>query len=473
MDAEHIDLTGIAIIVAAAVLLGGFLSRLKQPAIVGYILSGVILGPTGLGLIESSESIRFLAELGVLLLLFIVGTELSLKAFIAVVGPASLVAGGQIAAALGVAGLFGAVLGWPFEQTLVLAFIVALSSTAVAISMLDAIDELRTPTGQISIGVLIAQDIAIVPMLIIVNSMGPKAGFGLLALIKIVAAVAFLLLLIRYLSRRKKIRLPGTSAITGRVDLIALSALAACFCAAALSGVLGLSPAYGSFVAGLVVSSSTLRAEAIRVSEPIQSVLVVMFFLSIGLLIDLDYIARHALLVFSFVVGVIAIKTAFNIVLMRMARRPWEQAFPAALVMAQIGEFSFVIAGAGLSNGALDADAYKLAIAVIAISLLVSPIWMTSIRRFHDIASEGVTDFRAALAEIYADEMHDLDMGASNAAKIAKHALWRVRAVPRMARIRKTRRSRDATVARAENESAPKDDAPIVNNQSQVETLES
>ena len=407
------------------------------------VVTGVILGPTGLGLVESSESIRFLAELGVLLLLFTVGTELSLKAFIAVVGPASLVAGGQIAAALGVSGLFGAILGWPFEQILVLAFIVALSSTAVAISMLDAIGELRTPTGQIAIGVLIAQDIAIVPMLIIVNSIGANAGFGLLAVFKIIAAVAFLLLLIRYLSRRKKIRLPGSAAIAGRVDLIALSALAASFCAAALSGILGLSPAYGAFVAGLVVSSSTLRAEAIRVSEPIQSVLVVMFFLSIGLLIDLSYIARHALLVFSFVVGVIAIKTAFNIVLMRMTRQPWEQAFPAALVMAQIGEFSFVIAGAGLNNGALDIDAYKLAIAVIAISLLVSPIWMTAIRRFHDIASEGVTDFRAALAEVYADEVQGLEMGANNAAKLAKHTLWRVLAIPRMARIRRNRRSRN------------------------------
>lgn len=441
MGAEHIDLTGIAIIVTAAVVLGGFLSRLKQPAIVGYILTGVILGPTGLGLVESSESIRFLAELGVLLLLFIVGTEISLKAFTAVIGPATLVAGGQIGAALAVSGLFGLLLGWPFEQTLVLAFIVALSSTAVAIGMLDAIGELRTPTGQISIGALIAQDIAIVPMLIIVGSMGSGAGFGVLAVLKIIFAVVFLLQLIRFLSRRKKLRIPGTDAISGRVDLVALSALAACFCAAALSGILGLSPAYGAFVAGLVVSSSTIRAEAIRVSEPIQSVLVVMFFLSIGLLIDLEYIAENALLVFFFVLGVIAVKTAFNIVLLRFARRPWEQAFPAALVMAQIGEFSFVIAGAGLNNGALSSDAYKLAIAVIAISLLVSPIWMTAIRRFHDIASEGVTDFRAALAEIYADELSDIEASSASAAKFVRHVAWRARAVPRMARIRRNRRN--------------------------------
>jgi CPA2 family monovalent cation:H+ antiporter-2 len=170
-----------------------------------------------------------------------------------------------------------------------------------------------------------------------------------------------------------------------------------------------------------------------------------MFFLSIGLLIDLQYIAENAVMVFSFVVGVVAIKTVFNVFMLRVARQPWEQAFPAGLVMAQIGEFSFVIAGAGLANGALDSDAYKLAIAVIAISLLISPIWMTSIRRFHDIASEGVTDFRAALAEIYADELHDLEAGSARAAKFARHTAWRARAVPRMLRSRRQRRDQAAS----------------------------
>lgn len=215
MSSAHIDLTGIAIIVAASVLLGGAFSRIKQPAIVGYILAGVALGPTGMGLLEDSDAIRFTAELGVLLLLFIVGTELSLKAFVMVIGPALLVAGGQIAAALGVSWLFGAVLGWPFSQVLVLAFIVALSSMAVAISMLDAIDELRTPIGRISIGVLIAQDIAIVPMLIIIDSLGGDKGINLWVIGKIIAAAGFLVLLIWQLSRGRKLRIPGTAAIAG------------------------------------------------------------------------------------------------------------------------------------------------------------------------------------------------------------------------------------------------------------------
>ena len=439
MGGHELDLTGVAMIVAAAVLFGAVLTRLRQPAIVGYILTGVALGPTGLGLIENTDYISALAELGVLLLLFIIGMEISLKAFTREIGPASLVAGGQIAVALAISFGFGALFDWPFGQTLVLAFIVALSSTAVAIRMLDELGELRTKIGEITIAVLIAQDLAIVPMLIMIDSLGADKTIGLSVGVKIFAALAFLFLLIRTLSRRGKLKLPGTSAIAGRSDLVALAALAACFGAAAVSGLVGLSPAYGAFVAGLVVANSTLRAEANRVSEPIQSVLIVVFFLSIGLLIDLRYIADNLALVFFFVLGVILIKTLFNLILLKSAGQKWEQAFPAALMMAQIGEFSFVLAGAGAANGALDGDAYKLAIAVIAISLLVSPVWMTSIRRFHDVAQEGVTDFRLALAQIYADEIHDFETGTEKMKKATRHIVWRARAIPRMRRIRKSR----------------------------------
>ena len=313
MDGHNLDLTGIAIIVAAAVLFGGALSRLKQPAIVGYILTGVALGPTGFGLIENTDYIGALAELGVLMLLFIVGMELSLKAFTREIGPASLVAGGQIAAALLISFGFGVALGWPIGQSLVLAFIVAISSTAVAIRMLDDIGELRTVTGEITIAVLIAQDIAIVPMLIIIDSLGSDAAPGFGVAVKIFAAIAFLYLLIRVLARRGKLRLPGTGAITGRSDLVALSALAACFGAAALSGLIGLSPAYGAFIAGLVVANSTLRAEAIRVSEPIQSVLIVVFFLSIGLLIDLRYILDKPCSCFLFLCSALFSSKRFSI----------------------------------------------------------------------------------------------------------------------------------------------------------------
>ncbi|MEZ5841738.1 MAG: cation:proton antiporter [Hyphomicrobiales bacterium] len=404
--AEHAtDLTGIAVIMTLAVLLGLMFMHLRQPAIVGYILTGLVLGPTGFGLVSNTESITVLAELGVIMLLFLIGMEISLRAFVLVLKPAAITALAQIAIALAVTFLFRAMLGWSVAAAVVLAFIVALSSTAVAMKMLEEIGELRSHTGRITIGVLVAQDIAVVPMMLLVASFAGDGGDWGVVLVKLVVAVAGLGLLIRLLVRRGKFAMPFTDVVRGRVDIIALASIAFCFGAAALSGVFGLSPAYGAFIAGLVIASSTLRVEAIRATEPVQSVLMVVFFLSIGLLIDLDYLLANLGSVLAFVLGVTVTKTIVNIALLRLVGQPWERAFPGGLIMAQIGEFSFVLAAAGWQVGALDYDGYRLAIAVIAISLLISPLWMVTVRRFHEIAVDGITDLRAALGEVYAEEI--------------------------------------------------------------------
>ncbi len=428
---DHIaDLTGIAFITAVAVSLGFVLVRLKQPPIVGYILTGVVLGPTGFGLVSNTESVTLLAELGVIMLLFLVGMELSVRAFAAVAGLAAAVTIGQVVVALAITGIFGWLLGWPVEQILLLGFIVAISSTAVAVQMLEEVGELRTSMGRITVGILIAQDIAVVPMLIVIGSLGSDSS-GPWVAIKLALAIVLLFLLLRYLGTRPgKFRLPFTEAIHGRVDMVALASIAFCFGAAAVTGVLGLSAAFGAFLAGLVIAGSTLRSEAIAATHPIQSVLVVVFFLSIGLLIDLDFIVANLATVIFFVVAVLAVKTVVNVALIRAVRQPWEKAFPAGLMIAQVGEFSFVLAATGLANGAVDGNAYRLAIAVIAVSLLVSPLWMISVRRFHVVAQNGILDFRAALGEVYSGEIEEFERGRMALGRLLRffgrqsRALW-------------------------------------------------
>ncbi len=458
METHGHDLTGIALVIVVAVGLGVLLLRLRLPAIVGYILAGVILGPTGLALVAESDSIALLAELGVLMLLFLVGMELSIKAFVRVLWPSVIVVGGQITAGLIVTLSFGYFLGWPLSQSLLLGFVVALSSTAVALKMLDDVGELRTPTGQITVGIMIAQDLAIVPMLIITNALGGEGGLGFGALLKVIIAMGVLAGLIAFLSRRGKLELPGTAHLKGRVDMISLFAVAACFSAAAVTGILGLSPAYGAFLAGLVIANSTLRTEAIRVTEPVQSVLIVVFFLSIGLLIDLNFIWDHLLLVVSFTLGVVAIKSALNVLLLRLVGEPLERALPAGLVTAQIGEFSFVLVAAGVASQVVDQDGYKLAIAVIAMTLLVSPFWMITVRRFHDMATDEITNFRAALAEVYAEEIHEIEVGTARVGSLVRETRQRVKALARARRM-KSRRAKQATAAQsAEPEDAGQDE---------------
>jgi CPA2 family monovalent cation:H+ antiporter-2 len=455
MEEHGADLTGLAITAAAAVLAGLALRRLGQPAVVGYILAGIALGPSAAGLVSRSAEVGRLAELGVILLLFLIGMELSLKTFVRVLRPAALTALGQIAASLAIAYGFGWALGWPVAQSLVIGFIIALSSTAVAITVLDQIGELRGPVGQITIGVMIAQDIAVVPILVLVESLGAKGGSPVGIALRIVIAVGLLALLIAWLTQRGKLTLPFSRQLEGKVDLMTLAALAICFAAASVSGVLGLSPVYGAFCAGLVLSSSTLRTEMVHVTEPVLSVLMVVFFLSVGLLIDIGYVWANLGTVLLFTLAVLMLKSALNVALLKLVGEPWERALQGGLIMAQIGEFSFVLAAAGLTAGALSSGGHRLAIAVIAASLLLSPVWADAVRRFQALAQAGITDWRECLAEGYAGELAIVGRGAApleRAWRGARAALWALREAGVRRRRRRTAAARATDVSRQADE---------------------
>lgn len=426
--AHGAEMSSIAFVAAVAVLLGLGLIRLRQPPLVGFILAGIALGPTGFGVIASSENVNLLAEMGVLILLFFIGMELSLRAFVLTLRQAVLVASGQIIAALLVAILIGQWLGFVFTESIILGFIIALSSTVVAMKMLDDMGVLRGAEGRIAVGVLIAQDLAVVPMLILVTSFGGGELDIVATTVRVTAAVVILAGLLWWLGKRGKLRVPFTEQIENNVEILALGSLAFCFSAAALSGVAGLSPVYGAFVAGILIGNSTLRSRIIPVIEPIQSVLLVVFFLSIGLLIDLQFIWTNLWLVIAACIIVITAKSALNIALLRLTGSDQQTALVAGLSMAQIGEFSFVLAAAGLSAAALSGDAYRMAIAVTAITLLVSPVWTNLMRRVERVASEGLTTYRAALLEAYADEIGEVQRGRQAIDRTIFHGRVRYRA---------------------------------------------
>ncbi len=163
----HEQLVPLALVILIALSFGVIFTHLRQPAVIGYILAGIVLGPSGFSLVQNEKNITFLAELGVLLLLFVIGMELSLRAFRRIWRIALATVILQICGALLIVWLIGMVINWPLEVILILAFVLALSSTAVAVKILEDISELRTRTGQIVVGILIAQDLAIVPMILL------------------------------------------------------------------------------------------------------------------------------------------------------------------------------------------------------------------------------------------------------------------------------------------------------------------
>ena len=410
---EAAELTGIAFVAVGALVCGIIVTRLRQPAVVGYIFAGVLLGPSGLAFVENRDRIVLLAELGVLLLLFLIGMELSLRGFARVWRIALMATALQVAISVGIVVALAQLFDWPLALTLLIAFALSLSSTAVAIKILQDIGELRTGAGRIAVGVLIAQDLAVVPMLLVIDGLAEGGSISLATVVKIVVATAFLALLIRFFSGRRRLRLPFAGAIGDNIDLTPLTALAYCFAAAAVSGVIGLSPAYGAFLAGLLIGNSTQRATVHAATQPIQSVLLMVFFLSIGLLIDLAFIWRNLATVLALLLFVVAFKSAMNVGVLHLLGEPWHRAFLAGVVLAQIGEFSFVLLAAGAGSGIVDGDGYRLFVAIIALNLALSPLWLNAARRLHALASHSVPTLGALLEELYGHEAAVVGEGSS------------------------------------------------------------
>jgi monovalent cation:H+ antiporter-2, CPA2 family len=401
--AAHSNLTGIAVVALAALLCGLGLERLRQPAIVGYIIAGVILGPSAFAVVHDRGDIDILAELGVLMLLFVIGMELSLRAFRRVWKLAVLTTLIQIGVSTSVMYLAATVAGFSLGVSIVLGFVVALSSTAVAIKVLEDIGELRTRAGRITVSVLIAQDLAVVPMMLSLGALA-DGKFDWIILAKVGGSIVFLVVLIWYLSRGKKIRLPFDRMVAGHEDLKPLSALAFCFGAAALSGFIGLSAAYGAFLAGLVIGNSHERARMLESAKPIQSILMMIFFLSIGLLVDLNYIWENLDAVILLFLMVAVFKTVLNVGILRLLGQSWQHAFLAGVMLAQIGEFSFLLSLVGISHGLISEEVGRLVVAVTVLSLALSPLWVVTARRLQAVALAGRESAGEVLNLVYGRE---------------------------------------------------------------------
>lgn len=401
---EHAsDLTGIAYVVLTALVCGMIFVHFRQPALVGYLLAGVLLGPTGFEVVESHGLIVGFAELGVLLLLFVIGMELSVRTLrytwrIAL--PAVLM---QTSASLLVIFALSGLLDISASTAILMGFVVSLSSTAVAVKLLEEIGSLRTRVGRITIAVLIAQDLAFLPMLLVVDNLGSE-GFGWSAVVQITLSVLMLYVLVRVLLKRGRQHLPFFKIITAHADLSPLAGLVYCFGASAIIGLLGLSPAYGAFLAGLAIGNSADREPLLAVVRPIQSIMLMVFFLSIGLLLDLTFMWENFWTVLLLFLVVTLFKSALNIAILHFLKESWSRAFLAGVMMSQLGEFSFLLAAAGLAVAAISPDESKLIISVTVLSLALSPFWLSTARRLHHIAERQLPTLRQVLTSTFVGE---------------------------------------------------------------------
>jgi CPA2 family monovalent cation:H+ antiporter-2 len=263
-------------------------------------------------------------------------------------------------------------------------FVVSLSSTAVAMTILRELGRDQSEAGQLATAILVAQDIAAIPMLLLITTFhGGTSGGDFVELGLALAAVGASIVGIVELTTHPAWVTRLERVFTAGTRQPAVAGLALCFGAAAFSGSIGLSTAYGAFAMGLLIGNvGELGASYRSAMHSLHDVLMMVFFLSIGLMLDARFVASHIVPI-AFILGAtVVLKTVGNALILRMMGTPPQSAYPLGAVLGQIGEFSFVLIALGYSNGFVGKETYQLALAVIALSLVISPVWLSLVRRY-------------------------------------------------------------------------------------------
>ena len=421
--------------------LGGLaMVRFNAPPIIGYILAGALLGPSGFALIADRESVALLAEMGVILLLFFLGAELSLRVFRRVWMLAVVVTVAEIVGSLGVVWLGGTIAGLTAQEVLLLGFCLALSSTAVVFSELRQLGQARSRVARISVAILLAQDLALAPMIVILQETGAESGGDFIGLVwKVGVTMGLLVAFIVFFSRRRAVSIPFMNRLANRNDVTPLIGLTLCVGAAGIAEIVGLTPAFGAFLAGLFVGNSRHRAMLMDSTQPLQATLLVLFFVSVGLLVDIQFIFFNFVSVILLWVVVVVFKTGLNVLALRMQGIHWPEAVTVSFLLAQIGEFAFVLVGAVPDSG--DNYLFQLIVSVTLLTLLSTPFFASEARQIERLLDRSI-GFRRVL---YIFLAHSRD-------RVRKlfvfPAIWLLKCVFRLARS-PARRRLHATETRA------------------------
>jgi len=378
----HLDPTfpTLVAIIAVVLLIGLTLQLMRQPQVIGYLLAGVAIGPFGFALLTDIDFASRLGSFGVVLLLFFVGMEVAPRQLMSVWRVAVIGTLVQVVLSVAMVLPLGLWLDWPLQRIVLLGFVTSLSSTAVIIKLLHDSGEINRKEGQDVLGILLVQDLVVIPMLIIIGLIGGQTLSWSELGIQIAGAIAIIALLIWALSR-KKFHIPFEHLLKGNHELQVFAALLICLGLSLLTGLAHLSTALGAFAAGILVTAARETQWVHHALEPFRVIFVALFFVSVGLLVDVSFIASHAIQLALLLIVVLVSNTLLNGVILRFLGYQWREGFYAGAMLAQIGEFSFVLAAVGLSSGIIQEVAYQYTIAVIALSLMVSPLWIRVFQR--------------------------------------------------------------------------------------------
>ena len=360
----------LVILVVVAVPVVAMAQRFRVPSVVGFLVTGIAVGPHALGLIGDADAVAGLAELGVVLLLFAIGLELSLGR---IVRMGRLVFQGgllQLAGTMAVVALF-LVAVRPAGAAVFLGALVALSSTAIVLKVYGDRGELDTPYARVAVAIVLFQDLAIVPLLILVPLVDPSAAVTRTDLFRMLASVAVLAGLVaggRWVVPwvlEQVVGLRNRELFTLCIGLFGLVA-------AWMVSLVGLSMPVGAFVAGLVISESEYGFQALSDVVPFRDAFSGIFFMSVGMLADPGFVVRHPVPVLAAAAGIVLVKGGVTTLVARTLRRPWVTGLQTGLALAQVGEFSFILLDQA-PGGLIDAWTYQVFLAAAVLTMLAAP----------------------------------------------------------------------------------------------------
>jgi CPA2 family monovalent cation:H+ antiporter-2 len=358
------------LLLGVAFILGALAQRLKQSAIIGYLLAGTLLGP----MLFNTRAVMDVAELGVALLLFSIGLEFSFGR-LKRLGRVALVGGGlQVVGTLGIFAL-GALIFVPLPQALSLGAITALSSTAVVLRVLVDRAEVDAVHGRTALGVLLLQDIAVVPLVLMLTVMasGGTAGEVVLSILRTLAAAGGLVIVFYLLFYQLVPRVLTSEGMYANRELVVLLAILAAVGSTWASHAVGLSPALGAFLAGMLLGESPFATQIRSDVGSLRTLFVTLFFTSIGLLMDPVWLLRYGGLALAAMVGIMVVKTAVIYLIGRLLQMAPRYALAAGLTLSQIGEFSFVLATTALQGGLITEGLFALVVTANIFSLFAAP----------------------------------------------------------------------------------------------------
>ena len=348
--------------------------KINLPSIVGFLIAGILIGPYSFNFIKSVDQIEVMAEIGVIILMFTIGLEFSLSQLIKIKKYFLFAGGFQLSITILVSALIFIVLGLGTNQSIFFALLVSLSSTAIVLKILSDKNELEAPHGKISLGILIFQDLAIVPMFLLIPILSPGSESGnsnvflkiLLAfgvLIGLLILAKFLMPKIVYHIARLRMREAFTVAII--LLLLGTSYITHSF---------GLSFALGAFIAGLILSESEFNHQITSEILPFRDAFNSIFFVSVGLLLNIQFVVQNPLLIGSLTICILLVKSIIIILIVLSMKLPLRVAIAAGLGLAQIGEFSFILAQAGLNFNLMSTEYYNSFLASTIFTMILTPL---------------------------------------------------------------------------------------------------